>query len=208
MRPCSPITKWESGQVTLKGLSNTTGNFDLKSSFNLFHYVAKGSLACFMTSRKEAGFQGYFAPGTPLARDFPDKSRNRHTGLETMPQILERLKAQTRGQKLYCLLPWWLRGLSVCLQCGRPEFDPWVGKIPGEGNSNPFQYSCLETVLLPWREEPGRLQSMGSRRVRHNWATSLSSLKFFMKEHGKNHRQYVTDGSGRESIKLHSKTQQ
>ena len=27
-------------------------------------------------------------------------------------------------------LPWWLRWLSVCLQCGRPGFDPWVGKIP------------------------------------------------------------------------------
>ena len=27
-------------------------------------------------------------------------------------------------------LPWWLRGWSVCLQCGRPGFDPWVGKIP------------------------------------------------------------------------------
>ena len=27
-------------------------------------------------------------------------------------------------------LPWWLRGLSVCLQCGRPGFDPWVRKIP------------------------------------------------------------------------------
>ena len=25
---------------------------------------------------------------------------------------------------------WWLRRLSVCLQCGRPGFDPWVGKIP------------------------------------------------------------------------------
>ena len=25
---------------------------------------------------------------------------------------------------------WWLRWLSICLQCGRPEFDPWVGKIP------------------------------------------------------------------------------
>ena len=24
---------------------------------------------------------------------------------------------------------------------------------------------------IPWTEEPGRLQSMGSRRVRHNWAT-------------------------------------
>ena len=22
-------------------------------------------------------------------------------------------------------------------------FDPWVGKIPGEGNGNPLQYSCL-----------------------------------------------------------------
>ena len=27
---------------------------------------------------------------------------------------------------------------------------------------------------MPWTEEPGRLQSMGSRRVRHDWATSIS----------------------------------
>ena len=27
---------------------------------------------------------------------------------------------------------------------------------------------------IPWREEPGRLQSMGSQRVGHDWATSLS----------------------------------
>ena len=26
---------------------------------------------------------------------------------------------------------------------------------------------------IPWMEEPGRLQSMGSLRVRHDWATSL-----------------------------------
>ena len=25
---------------------------------------------------------------------------------------------------------WWLRGESVCPQCGRPGFDPWVRKIP------------------------------------------------------------------------------
>ena len=33
-----------------------------------------------------------------------------------------------------CLLgfPWWLRWLKkkICLQCSRPGFDPWVGKIP------------------------------------------------------------------------------
>ena len=28
----------------------------------------------------------------------------------------------------------------------------------------------------PWMEEPGRLQSMGSLRVRHDWATSLSRI--------------------------------
>ena len=28
--------------------------------------------------------------------------------------------------------PWWLRLERVCLQRGRPRFDPWVGKIPGE----------------------------------------------------------------------------
>ena len=27
-------------------------------------------------------------------------------------------------------LPWWLRRLKIRLQCGRPAFDPWVGKIP------------------------------------------------------------------------------
>ena len=26
-------------------------------------------------------------------------------------------------------LPWWLRWQSVCLQCGRPGFNPWVRKI-------------------------------------------------------------------------------
>ena len=30
---------------------------------------------------------------------------------------------------------------------------------------------------IPWTEEPGRIQSMGSQRVRHNWAT-LTSLHF------------------------------
>ena len=31
---------------------------------------------------------------------------------------------------------------------------------------------------IPWTEEPGRLQSMGSLGVRHNWATSLSLFTF------------------------------
>ena len=43
------------------------------------------------------------------------------------------------------------------------------------GNGTPLQYSCLENL---WTEEPGRLQSMGSLRVGHDWATSLSLFTF------------------------------
>ena len=32
---------------------------------------------------------------------------------------------------------------SIHLQGRMPGFDPWVGKIPAEGNGNPLQYSCL-----------------------------------------------------------------
>ena len=33
---------------------------------------------------------------------------------------------------------------------------------------------------IPWTEEPDKLQSMGSQRVRHDWATSLSlSMAYF-----------------------------
>ena len=31
---------------------------------------------------------------------------------------------------------------------------------------------------IPWTEEPGRLKTMGSRRVGHGWATSLSLFTF------------------------------
>ena len=34
--------------------------------------------------------------------------------------------------------------LRICLQCGRPGFDLWVGKICGGGHGNPLQY-------LAWR---------------------------------------------------------
>ena len=35
-------------------------------------------------------------------------------------------------------------------------------------------YSSILAWKIPWTEEPGRLQSMGSLGVRHDWVTSLS----------------------------------
>ena len=51
---------------------------------------------------------------------------------------------------------------KICLQCKRPGFSPWVGKIPWSRTP----------VFLPgessWTEVPGGLQSMGSQRVGHD----------------------------------------
>ena len=41
-----------------------------------------------------------------------------------------------------------------------------LGKFPGGEYGNPFQDSCLQNP--PWIEEPSRLQSLGSQRVRHD----------------------------------------
>ena len=55
--------------------------------------------------------------------------------------------------------------------CRRPGFDPWVGKIPWRRKWQ--THSSTLAWRIPWREEPSRLQSMGSQRVGHDWATSL-----------------------------------
>ena len=47
--------------------------------------------------------------------------------------------------------------------------------ICGEGNGTPLQYFAWK---IPWMEELGRLQSMGSLRVGHDWVTSLSLFTF------------------------------
>ena len=44
-----------------------------------------------------------------------------------------------------------------------PRFDPWVRKIPPEKGMATL--SNLLAWRIPWTEEPGGLQSMGSQRV-------------------------------------------
>ena len=64
---------------------------------------------------------------------------------------------------------------SVVSNSLRPMNCSTPGLPVGEGNGTPLQYSCLENPMM---EEPGRLQSMGSLRVGHDWGTSLSLVHF------------------------------
>ena len=43
---------------------------------------------------------------------------------------------------------------------------PGSERSPGEGNSNPLRYSCLQNPMD--REEPGGLYPIGSQRVGHD----------------------------------------
>ena len=63
----------------------------------------------------------------------------------------------------------WLRWEKIHLQCRRPGFNPWLGKIPWRRAWQPTP--VFLPGQSPWTEEPGGLQSMGSQRVGHNWET-------------------------------------
>ena len=43
---------------------------------------------------------------------------------------------------------------------------PGSERSPGGGNGNPLQY--ILAWKIPWTQEPGWLQSVGSQRVRHD----------------------------------------
>ena len=53
--------------------------------------------------------------------------------------------------------------------------ESWVQSLGWEDlEKETATHSSILAWKIPWTEEPGRVQSMGSQRVRHDWATSLS----------------------------------
>ena len=54
-------------------------------------------------------------------------------------------------------------GKETACDAGDLGLIPGWGRSLGEGNGNPFQYSCPWD--FPWTEKPGRLRSLGLQRV-------------------------------------------
>ena len=65
-------------------------------------------------------------------------------------------------------LPRWLSGKESTCQYKRHGTEPWVGKIPREGNGNPLKYSCMGN---PRKRSLVDCSPWGRKRVRHNIVT-------------------------------------
>ena len=71
------------------------------------------------------------------------------------------LKSQTTNPNiLFCL--------ELKMVCKVRTLAIWVSYSAFLGEDNGTPHSSTLAWEIPWMEEPGRLQSMGSQRVRHN----------------------------------------
>ena len=62
-------------------------------------------------------------------------------------------------------------GKETAYKAGDPGLNP--------GQEDPLEkgmatHSSILAWRIPWTEEPGQLQSMGSQKVGHNWVTNTS----------------------------------
>ena len=82
--------------------------------------------------------------------------------MATHSSILARSEERRVGKE--CRSRWLCGKESACNAgaTGDAGSIPGLERSPGGGHSNPLQYSCLE---IPWTEEPGGLQSMGSQSL-------------------------------------------
>ena len=93
---------------------------------------------------------------------------------------LQSIESQRVGHDLATtsLLLTWLRKDFPGGSDGKRLSTTWETQVRSLGREDPLEkematHSSTIARKIPWMEEPGRLQAMGSQRVGHDWATSL-----------------------------------
>ena len=83
------------------------------------------------------------------------------------------------GHRSYWVLqPPSIHWASLVAQMVKHLSTMWETQVRSLGGEDPLEkematHSSTLAWKIPWTEEPGRLQSMGSQRVGHDWVTSL-----------------------------------
>ena len=100
-------------------------------------------------------------------------------------------KGYTTHCSILCL-PWWIIWWRISLQCRRPGFDPWVGKIPWRRAWQPTPVFLPEES--PWSEEPGELYIVyGVTKSQTQWVTKHTYIHTFIHDYWKKHNFDYTD---------------
>ena len=64
-----------------------------------------------------------------------------------------------------------------CRRCNKCRFSPWVGKIPLEQEM--AAHSSILAWKIPWTEDPGRLQFMGSQSDTTEQLSTEQRIQYF-----------------------------
>ena len=100
---------------------------------------------------------------------------SQHCPEQRRPILFLLSRLDNKSSHLYGL-PWWLRQVKNL----PAVLETWVR---GLGEENPLEKGmAIPSSILAWRiprtEETAELKSMGSQRVRHDWATNSSTFHF------------------------------
>ena len=74
--------------------------------------------------------------------------------------------------------------ISLVTQMVKRLLTMWETRVRSLGWEDPLEkeiatHSSTLAWKIPWTEEPGSLQSMGSQRVGHDWVTKLCTLRLW-----------------------------
>ena len=94
-------------------------------------------------------------------RSFSGLSENQKTNV-----LFWNVKRKLKSQK--SVFPGGSDGKGCICSARDPGSNPGMGRPFGEGNGN---HASILAWIIPWKEEPSGLQSMGSQKVRHYGGT-------------------------------------
>ena len=79
-----------------------------------------------------------------ILQDYFSSQRGKSEQIETLVVMMTfDMHSLFVHQSNHLGLPWWLRGKESACRAGDVGLISESGRCPGEGNSNPLQYSCL-----------------------------------------------------------------
>ena len=93
-------------------------------------------------------------------------------------RTLEKPQEPWNGKLLKASFSSWAFLVAQRVKCLPTMRETWVRSLGWEDPLEKEMAAHSSTLAwkIPWTEEPGRLQPMGSQRVGHDWTTSLSLL--------------------------------